>query len=250
MNNMNKHYVYFHYNPINKNLFYVGVGYKKRAWSFKWGRSKHYLNYINKYGNPIVEIYKDNLTEYESYMLEEQLINKFGRQGIDKDGVLVNKNSGGKTSAKGTKQHITEEWKQKIGDSNRGKTKHTVDSRSSIGDKNSKPILQYSSDGNLIKEHISIKEASIYINIEKHLIDRALQNSLNNNTGFIWKYKNENLTLRKGKQIKVFDNEWNFIKEYDSINQAERDLNINGIRQFLKGLSAYVGKNKYKFKYK
>lgn len=73
--------------------------------------------------------------------------------------------------------------------------------------------------------------------------------SLPNNTGFIWKYKNENLTLRKGKKIKAFDNEWNFIKEYDSINQAERDLNINGIRQFLKGSSAYVGKNKYKFKY-
>jgi hypothetical protein len=39
------------------------------------------------------------------------------------------------------------------------------------------------------------------------------------------------------------------IKKYNSINQAERDLNIVGIRQFLKGKSAYVGKNKYKFKY-
>lgn len=33
------------------------------------------------------------------------------------------------------------------------------------------------------------------------------------------------------------------------LHKTERDLNINGIRQFLKGSSAYVGKNKYKFKY-
>lgn len=246
---MSKHYVYIHHNPITNQIFYVGVGYKKRAWTFKWGHSKHYYNYVLKYGTPIVEIYKNNLTEDEAYQLEEQLISKYGRMGIDKDGILVNKSSGGKTSAKGTKQHITDEWKKKIGDANRGKKKHTTETKNSISSKNSKPILQYSIDGELIKEYQSIKSASEYTKIEKLLIDNALQNPINNTTDFIWKYKNKNLTLRKGKKIKAFNNEWEFIKEYDSINQAERDLNVVGIRQFLKGKSAYVGKNKYKFKY-
>jgi hypothetical protein len=246
---MSKHYVYIHHNPITNQIFYIGVGYKKRAWTFKWGHSKHYYNYVSKYGTPIVEIYKNNLTEDEAYQLEEQLISKYGRMGIDKDGILVNKSSGGKTSAKGTKQHITDEWKKKIGDANRGKKKHTTETKNSISSKNSKPILQYSIDGELIKEYQSIKSASEYTKIEKLLIDNALQNPINNTTNFIWKYKNKNLTLRKGKKIKAFNNEWEFIKEYDSINQAERDLNVVGIRQFLKNKSAYVGKNKYKFKY-
>jgi hypothetical protein len=246
---MSKHYVYIHRNPTTKQIFYVGVGYKGRAWAFKWGHSKHYYNYIQKYGLPTVEMYKTNLTEDEAYELEEQLISEYGRVGIDNNGILVNKSSGGKTSAKGTKQHLTDEWKKKIGDANRGKTKHTNETKQSISSKNSKPVIQYSSDGSLVKEHTSVKEASIYTNIKKYLIDATLQNPLNNNTGFVWKYKNENLTLRKGKKVKAFDSEWNFIKEYDSINQAERDLNITGIRQFLKGVSAYVGKNKFKFKY-
>jgi hypothetical protein len=189
MNNMNKHYIYFHYNPINKNLFYIGVGYKKRAWSFKWGRSKHYLNYINKYGNPIVEIYKDNLTEYESYMLEEQLISKFGRQGIDKDGLLVNKSSGGKTSAKGNKQYITEEWKQKIGDSNRGKTKHTSNSKSTIGDKNSKLVHQYDMSNNFIQEWKSQLEASKQLNINYKSINNCAKGVSKSAGGYIWKIK-------------------------------------------------------------
>ena len=246
---MSKHYVYIHRNPKTKQIFYVGVGYKGRAWSFKWGHSKHYYNYIQKYGLPIVEMYKTDLTEDEAYELEEQLISKYGRVGIDKDGILVNKSSGGKTSAKGTKQYLTDEWKKKIGDANKGKTKHTDETKQSISSKNSKPVMQCSLDGKLIKEFTSIKQASEYTQIEKMLIDNALQNPLNNSTDFIWKYKNKNLTLRKGKKIKAFNKEWNFIKEYDSINQAERDLNIVGIRQFLKGKSAYVGKNKYKFKY-
>jgi len=187
---MSKHYVYIHRNPITKQIFYVGVGYKGRAWAFKWGHSKHYYNYIQKYGLPIVEMYKTNLTENEAYELEEQLISKYGRVGIDNNGILVNKSSGGKTSAKGTKQHLTDEWKKKIGDANRGKAKHTDKTKKTIGNKNSKPVMQYSSEGSLVKEWSSQWEASQILDINHKSINNCVVGLAKTAGGFIWKYKN------------------------------------------------------------
>lgn len=244
-----KRYIYFHKNPTTKKLIYVGVGYRKRAWEFKWGRSIHYKNYINKHGEPIVELYKENLDIDVAYEMEIQLIKKYGRLEIDKDGILLNKSIGGKTSALGCKHYVTQEWKDKIGDANRGKKKHTIKGKQSISNKNSKSILQYDLEYNFIKKFKSIKEASQITNIDKALIDNNLQNPLNKTSQYIWKYEFDS-KQRKGKHVEVYDNDWNFIKEYDSINQAERDLKVIGIRQFLKGNSKYVGKNKYKFKIK
>jgi len=187
---MSKHYVYIHRNPKTKQIFYIGVGYKGRAWSFKWGHSKHYYNYIQKYGLPIVEMYKTDLTEDEAYKLEEQLIAEYGRIGIDNNGILINKSSGGKTSAKGTKQHLTDEWKKKIGDSNRGKPKHTSQTKKSISNKNSKPVIQYSSDGNLVKEWSSQWEASQILDINHKSINNCVVGLAKTAGGFIWKYKN------------------------------------------------------------
>jgi hypothetical protein len=187
---MSKHYVYIHHNPITNQIFYVGVGYKKRAWTFKWGHSKHYYNYVLKYGTPIVEIYKNNLTEDEAYQLEEQLISKYGRMGIDKDGILVNKSSGGKTSAKGTKQYITDEWKKKIGDANRGKKKHTTKTKNSISNKNSKPVIQYSLNNELIKEWKSQWDASQKLNINHKSINNCVIGLAKTAGNYIWKYKN------------------------------------------------------------
>ena len=242
------YYLYFHINPITKQIFYVGVGYNKRAYVFKWGRSKHYLNYIKKYGNPLVQIIHSNINEDEAYNLEVEYIKFFGRKGIDPNGILVNKSSGGKTSAKGNRQYITNEWKKKIGDSNRGKKKHNIKGLKSISDKNSKPIIQLDLNGNFIREFNSIKEASTLTTTSLREINNYLQNP-KNKSNFIWKYKENSKKLRKGKRINQYDKDWNFIKTWDSINQAQRELNIIGINQFLKGKSYYVSKNKFKFKY-
>jgi hypothetical protein len=117
-------------------------------------------------------------------------------------------------------------------------------------DKNSKPVIQYDLIGNFIKEFGSIKEASYILGIDKQKLDNHLQTpKVKLDNGIILKYKNIT-TPRKGKIILCFDENWNFISEYPSINQAQRDLNVVGIIQFLRGKSNYVGKNKYKFKYK
>lgn len=244
---MEKRYIYHHFNPQTNQLIYVGVGYGKRAWNFKWGRNKHYRNYVNKYGEPIVKIILEDLPIDEAYKIEQTQIKEYGRLGIDPGGILLNKSIGGKTSALGNKQYITQEWKDNISKANIGRPKHTKNSKQKIRDKNSKPIIQTDTSGNIIKEWDSIKQASDKLGIPKYLIYASLQNPLNKTTDYVWKYKNTSKP-RKGKSIEVYDFEWNFIKKYDSINQAERDLNIIGIRNFLKGKSKYVGKNKYKFK--
>jgi hypothetical protein len=186
---MSKHYVYIHRNPITNSIFYIGVGYKRRAWSFKWGHSKHYYHYIQKHGLPIVEMYKINLTEDEAYKLEEQLILEYGRVGIDNNGILVNKSSGGKTSAKGNKQYLTDEWKKKIGDANRGKSKHNEQTKKSISTKNSKSIIQQSIEGEIIKEWSSQWDASQKLNINYKSINNCVMGLSKTAGGYIWKLK-------------------------------------------------------------
>ena len=109
---MENYYLYYHKNPITKELFYIGIGTNKRAWDFISGRNPHYKNYVKKHGIPVVDIIKKNITKEEACSLEIKLINEYGRKGIDVEGILLNKSIGGETIALGNK--FTEEQKQKI----------------------------------------------------------------------------------------------------------------------------------------
>jgi len=103
------YYLYFHKNPKTKQIFYVGIGVRYRYKEIKTNRNQHYLNYVNKYGYPIIEIIYDNLSYKKACELEIKYIKKFGRIGYEENGVLVNKGSGGEVGARGIKH--TEEWK-------------------------------------------------------------------------------------------------------------------------------------------
>jgi predicted GIY-YIG superfamily endonuclease len=116
---MENYYLYYHKNPTTKELFYIGIGTNKRAWDFTSGRNSHYKNYIKKYGEPIVDIIKENITKEEACSLEIKLISEYGRKGIDSKGILLNKSIGGEITALGNK--FTEEQKLKIKNSHLGK---------------------------------------------------------------------------------------------------------------------------------
>lgn len=90
---MNDKVVYLHRRKLDNKVFYVGIGYEKRAYDFI-GRNKFWHNYVKKYGEPLVEIYKDNLTKEEACKIEVNLIKKYGRRSRGK-GHLVNLSSGG-----------------------------------------------------------------------------------------------------------------------------------------------------------
>lgn len=92
--------VYLHRNPITNIVFYVGVGNSVRPYNFR-SRSPRWKNYVNKYGIPIVEIYKTNLLPHEAFQIEIYLINLLGRRGKEGYGQLLNHSIGGDCGSRG-----------------------------------------------------------------------------------------------------------------------------------------------------
>lgn len=73
-----------------------------------------------------------------------------------------------------------------------GKTKSTETRRRMLEAQtklNGKPILQYDSSGNFIKEHISISSAARYIGSTQPLISNCLIGNQKSTRGFVFKYK-------------------------------------------------------------
>lgn len=87
--------VYLHRRKSDKEVFYVGMGGEYRPYQFhKPHRNNYWCNYVKKYGEPIVEVIKRNLTKQEAFKLEKELIKKYGRK-IKNKGSLVNITEGG-----------------------------------------------------------------------------------------------------------------------------------------------------------
>lgn len=87
--------VYMHLNPSTQEVFYVGMGSQDRPNDFDFSRrSKQWISYVVDNGNPIVWVVKDSIPKEEAAQLEEQLILKYGRKGIDLNGCLVNQATG------------------------------------------------------------------------------------------------------------------------------------------------------------
>jgi hypothetical protein len=97
---MKKYYVYQYKDPITNLPFYIGKGSKRRMFAhlketyentsnvFKWA----YIEGLKNKGlEPVIEIIKDNLSESNAYILEAELIKKYGRKGIDPEGILTNR---------------------------------------------------------------------------------------------------------------------------------------------------------------
>ena len=84
----NEFYVYFHLKEDTGEIFYVGKGKNKRAFS-RHGRNDYWLKVVNKHGLKVV-IVKESLSNEDACELEKQYIKEFGRSN---NGGLIN--SGG-----------------------------------------------------------------------------------------------------------------------------------------------------------
>lgn len=106
-----------------------------------------------------------------------------------------------------------------------------------------KAVLQYSLDGNFIKEYKSIREAQRQTKVRATTIEKVLWNICNTAGGFQWKYKQEeyplfikaierNSRLKIRKKVFQYDLNNNFIREWSYSIEAAESLNINsgGIR--------------------
>jgi len=128
MNN-NNNYVYFHINLVSNEVFYVGKGKDKRAWS-KTNRNQHWKNVVNKYGYR-VDIIHENLSEKRAFEWEKLYISMFNRKN------LVNLTDGGEGMS-GFK--FTDQQKQKLSDSHKGQ-KHSEERKQKISNSNKGRIV-------------------------------------------------------------------------------------------------------------
>ncbi len=73
--------VYFHRNPKTLDIFYVGIGsLPKRAYSFTIkARNKYWHRYVNKYGNPVVQIVHSDIDKPTAINWEVYYIKLIGR---------------------------------------------------------------------------------------------------------------------------------------------------------------------------
>jgi len=195
----NKHYVYKHLNPKTLDIFYVGLGYGKRAYNQWAGRSKSWDDYVNEYGFE-VKMVKENLTRDEAEVLEVELISKYGRKGIDEGGVLVNRSLGG---GRNIGYIHTDEFKQNMSKNRKGKCTRKVNKLStSAKAKISKAltgreatwgrkILQYDKQNNFIKEWDSMSEARKATGAKSifEVASGYKNQEYKSSGGFIWKYK-------------------------------------------------------------
>lgn len=102
---MTEYYVYAHTKPCGE-IFYIGKGCGKRAWSKK-DRNNHWKNIVNKYGYNVV-ILIDALSETDALQYEIDVIAHFS-----KFKKLCNRTMGGE-GAKGLKHNA--EFKKKRSD--------------------------------------------------------------------------------------------------------------------------------------
>lgn len=182
--------VYRHRNKVTNEVFYVGIGTKKRS-KDNINRNILWKNIVNKYGH-YVEIIQDNLSLEEACELEEFLINLYGRRDL-KTGVLANMTSGGEGSpgtivSESTKQKLrvlntgkklSEEHKIKIGIANKGKGPTFV-VRFKQKEKVSKKVIDL--DTNTI--YSSARETAKVFGLKSLNLTRQLNGYCKNKTNF------------------------------------------------------------------
>ena len=90
-----KYYVYALIDPRTNTPFYIGKGSKNRMFDHlkdnRGVRKQEVISQIRKDGlEPVPTKLVENLTEDDAYKKEIELIKKYGRKGIDENGILCN----------------------------------------------------------------------------------------------------------------------------------------------------------------
>lgn len=228
----NKYCVYFHYTSSTNELFYVGYGTKKRP-NDMGSRSKEWFKIVKEKGIK-VEIFENryNMSLKEAYTLEIQFIKQFGRVGLDVNGILINKSTGGRSGAEGS-THIMPIWlKNKLIKINRGKIL-SKETRNKIS--NSRKGITFS------EEHCN--------KISKAKKNYIYSKDRNIKIGDKLRGKN-NIKLQK--PILQYDLEGKFIKEWGSIRDGLLSLNKgvgDGIGACCRGKQKTAYGFKWNYKY-
>ena len=208
MSKKNKYCVYFHFRLDNSQLFYVGYGVKKRSHDNN-SRNKDWIKVVDESGGYYVEIFENNLflPLEEALNWETYFISRYGRQGFDENGILVNKSIGGKMGAEGS-THKQPLWLTK---------KLTQIHKGKIVSQDTKDKISNSRKGIKFTDEQKIK----------------ISNNKKGHTCYNNEWRNKISIGQKGKPkstnkpIYQLDLDGNIIKEWRSISEAKLIINDN-----------------------
>lgn len=225
INNDRCYTVYMHTSPSGKR--YIGITSQKpeRRWgnNGSYYQNKHLRSAIAKYGweNFKHEILFEKLTKQEAEEKEIELIAKY--QSNNREFGYNIENGGNSTGC------FSEETKRML-----SKIHKTIDK-----DWVRIPICQYTTEGVLIKEWKSSIHAEKALGIEHTSIRCCCRGDVKISGGYIWKNKGDVLTEEEvvwrntsnryspnKKEISQYDKNGKFIKKYDSILSASKELGI------------------------
>ena len=208
-----KYIVYLHINKVN-NYVYVGITKHTTNPNNRWKNGKGYTK-STKFYNAILKYRWDsfshivfcNTSQDKAELLEQALIAYYKRRGKS-----YNITDGGEHNIPSMLgKHHTEETKKKIGQA--GQRPCSQETRlkisiansgtnngmygKSLSDKQiqaikkalSKPVLQFSMQGELLREFASITDAERYINKKGKHISCCCRGRRKTAYGYIWRYK-------------------------------------------------------------
>lgn len=118
--------------------------------------------------------------------------------------------------------------------------------RQSIIEKQGRPVLQYTKDGQFIKEWPAGSVAAAELGIDKANLNACCKGKKKSCGGFVWKYASDEIKETRIIQLSL-DNE--FIAEFKNSAEAERitGINSNLINRVCRGIQEQT--YNYKFKY-
>lgn len=272
--------VYVHVSPSNKK--YVGITSRNNL-NDRWRNGKgyshnqHFQRAIKKYGweNFEHKILAYGLPEDVAKQMEKDYIKKYNsfnsNYGYNKtlggDGA-VGQQLYGKTNPFYGKHH-TEEIKRQ----NSERMKIAWKENKNLQENISKPVYQFSMNGDYLNSFNSIREAELITGVPHSVISRVCKGKLNYTHGYTWAYqekdfdfiefknnhlkklklKHEKTTKRNqknlGKPLVVYDLSGNIVGKYNSASEASIAFNVH------KDTVAYACRNgnimqqKYRAKY-
>lgn len=226
-------YIYAHCTKQNV-PFYIGKGCHSRAYCVNTRRSKEHKNNLNLFGLNLKFLFY-SYDEYETYVMESELIKKYHTyiNDIDKVEFSCNKNTGGKGNYT---QSI--ESRQKRSLALKGKPKKR-------DKKYFRAVIQYSKELIEINRFDSVKDAAIYTNVNRTSISQCCLGNKNYPSagGFVWKFVNfdlttykkvtrslqcrENISKKISKKVYQCDKQNNIINVFQSLSSLQKCLKIN-----------------------
>ena len=207
--------VYKHIRLDTKEVFYIGIGTKKRRAYSQYKRSKHWHSVVKKSGHT-VELLHEDIDWDTACEIEKELIKLYGRKDLGL-GTLVNMTDGG-DGRFGAK--ASDETKKKMSLAKKGKklTQEHIDKTRRWGQKNS----DYQ---NFLDFPILVKNK---YKLHKYLIENGIETKL-------FHYKDcRNIFIKNKYEKKLYEEEIICLPNHTKITKTYINLIINKIVSFYK----------------